>query len=337
MLDSNFSIEELIIDTILGEEALNKFRLGKLGTVLDQAVAEIMELSQYYTGEIRRKFEHSAAQAKAYALYYLPINFAKITALLTKLPPSFAAQQLQILDFGCGPGTGALAALQSLSNIGTLTLYDRSESMRLVAKSILTARGINANTTKFITDQENVYTSKYDLIILGNVLNEVTSDKLEFISKLNCSLNTNGIIIILEPALQYLTRQLMELRNRVISQTDLRPIYPCTHSAECPMLSNKEDWCHNELRWEIPRLVSEIDDRTGFNKHRVKYATLILQRGADSAGGSRIVSAPKKNKVGISFLGCEENGLKQVLIPKRELTPRLRKLALWDSFYDSVT
>jgi Mitochondrial small ribosomal subunit Rsm22 len=178
--------------------------------------------------------------------------------------------------------------------------------------------------------------SQFDIIILSNVVNELyEQDKLNFLSQLNNSLISNGLIIIIEPALQEITRSLMTLRNSLLqANTDLSMLFPCTHNNSCPMLlASKKDWCHVNLNWEEPNLVKQLDNLTGFNKHRIKFSVCVLQKNGIPTGGLRVVDVPSKNKTGWHNLLCGEKfyGVSSLSKSNRSLANKdFERLSIYD-------
>ena len=103
-------LETILAQTFLSEQALIQFQRGAIARKeLDPICKELMKLSQsYVTG---RPEGVDTRAARAYALYYAPINFYKMLHLLPHTAIEPQGQGLKILDFGCGPATASLAAL----------------------------------------------------------------------------------------------------------------------------------------------------------------------------------------------------------------------------------
>src|SRR5947208_17040115 len=60
------------------------------------------------------------ALRRAYLLYFLPVNAAKVASLLREMP-ALPARPLRVLDVGSGPGAGLLAVLDHLAQRGDAT------------------------------------------------------------------------------------------------------------------------------------------------------------------------------------------------------------------------
>ena len=359
--ESNLAqFQALLVKTILGSAAAEKLSQGRLpNQLLQPYVTELTTLSeQYVSGD---KFAPSISElaAAGYALYYAPINYAKMESLLQAIKGRLNKCPLRILDFGCGPATAGAVALDTLSNIAELHLVERSKQMLTLASNII---GSKLKTPVRVTKDANLSAdhTELDLIICANVLNELSPQQREtLLTELVARLNEDGVLLILEPALKQDTRDLMNTRDQLLKDhPDLSAIYPCTHSHPCPMLAeSKEDWCHRSLTWQRPGIVEQFDQLTGFNKHRIKFTALALQKHARSQptlpGHYRILTTPESGRTGISTVLCGpassgsassgpatssptgsiEGALLDLRIAKKDLTDEnrlLRRADQWD-------
>src|SRR5713226_4618118 len=87
----------------------------------DREVAEgVRALSRLFTKErdaLGSDYFADPALHRAYLLYFLPVNLAKVASLLREMP-ALPARPLRVLDVGSGPGVGALAVLDHLTQHG---------------------------------------------------------------------------------------------------------------------------------------------------------------------------------------------------------------------------
>src|SRR5207244_12364218 len=87
----------------------------------DREVAEgVRTLSRLFTKErnaLGSDYFADPALRRAYLLYFLPVNAAKVASLLQEMP-ALPARPLRVLDVGSGPGAGALAVLYHLAQRG---------------------------------------------------------------------------------------------------------------------------------------------------------------------------------------------------------------------------
>jgi hypothetical protein len=208
--------------------------------------------------------------------------------------------------------------------------------MRSVAARLLGARATSCPITWSVSDS---FAGKFDLIFAANVLNELSPQAaLTLLERLLDALSPDGALITLEPALLNTTRNHMALRDAVLAgHLDLNPLFPCTHRARCPMLPGEPtEWCHTDLMWEEPRLIRQIDELTGFNKHRPKFSAFIFTRASSIPPGIRIVRAVEKSKRGASAIGCSGDFFGELTLLKRFRTEGNRLFQKLGS-YDRIT
>jgi len=88
--------------------------------------------------------------------------------------------------------------------------------------------------------------------------------------------------------------------------------------------ANGADWCHGALRWSEPRVVRQLDEITGFNKHRAKYSAFVFARGEALRPGVRIVRDVEKTHRGGEGAGCGPGFYGPLILPKRNRTDENR-------------
>jgi ribosomal protein RSM22 (predicted rRNA methylase) len=266
-------------------------------------VEAIRGLSQAYTehqpGRTLTRRITTQREALAYALYYAPLNGEKVRRILPliTLPSALA----RVLDFGCGPGTAALTLLSHTATPLALSCVDSSVEMRQLAQKLLLAAP-NRSLQAQLAVTAQIPPGQFDLIMAANVFAELHEDEAErTVATLVAQLAAGGYLLLIEPGQQLHTRRLQRLRDTLLtSWPTLRPLFPCHHAAPCPMLQRSpEDWCHGTLEWEQPPLSRQLDQLLGFNKHRIKFAALLLQRDGALRPGYRVVTPPERTPRGI--------------------------------------
>jgi ribosomal protein RSM22 (predicted rRNA methylase) len=325
-------LETKVAELCLPEAAFKQYLQGKIS---DKYISEISQIllglsERYIKGD---KAIMSSAEVHAYALYYLPVNLAKIRFLLTQLRP-LSNKPLKLLDFGCGPGTAALACLQKFDQIQDVSLIDSSTACLEFAARIskIIAPKITIQKSTEITSLQQ---KDFDLIIAANVLNELSAEQREStLTNLLSLLAKDGQLLILEPASFDKTRQLMKDRDLLLSKnSEYSLIFPCTHSKPCPMLKDPENWCHGILparEWRSSELVGQIDTKLGFNKHRIKYSSLIFQNSSYSNSSAARVIRTSDNKSSAQI--CCQQGLINLHLKTIKDTQSKRSLKSSDNF-----
>lgn len=325
------------MDFLLPNSAKRQYQQGKIAKQELLPYAEQIEaMSTLYVGIQNVKL--SKKQVEAYALYYLPINFAKIAFLLKQNLQFKGQTPIRVLDFGCGPGTAALAACNTIKNPVAISLSDASSSCTSLASQLVNMYRKDASINTISNFSEEL-AKTFDLVIAANVISEVSeANRTQLINLLLNLVDDNGYLILLVPALKITSQQLMLARDYILkSYPEFFLTFPCSKQDACPMLKEGlDDWCHGELPhqfWEKTALVSQFDELLGFNKHRVKYSALILQRTArKTQSGYKIIRPSGKNH---PALLCGEKGLIRI-DPKGVKNSDFRRILKNGSSYQTV-
>jgi len=274
-----------------------------------QAVAELSWL--FTKGRIRlsREYLDDPDHAAAYLGYFLPVNLSKIQVLLDELPyETIVSEQsrMAVLDLGSGPGTGGLALLDWLhhravepagnlsvvavdSSAGALqqaediwSLY--CQKAKIVGASLKTCEGNLERSLSGLWSRPIGQGAPYDLIILANCLNELFTAAADpiaaragFVAALMPLLAPHGTMMIVEPALRDMSRDLHQVRDRLLQEKRCTVYSPCLHERGCPALANSDDWCHEERAWQAPAAIHAIDQEVGFIKDALKFSYLLLR------------------------------------------------------------
>jgi ribosomal protein RSM22 (predicted rRNA methylase) len=314
-------IEQHLVTMLLSTEAQAQYELGDIAKRELKPYVDLLRniSTAYVSHESGNKLASpidSRLAAAAYALYYTPINAAKLLYLIPRI--ICPNRPLRVLDFGSGPGTAGLALLAALDNPISLICIESSSCMRAIARQLLSpfsSEGL-ANSAliapklyELIIQEslDSLNEGSLDLVIAANVFAELQEGAAkETLTKLARLVSDSGSLLLLEPGQQKHTRRLMALRDYLIeSDATLTPVFPCLRNDPCPMLKASEsDWCHGTIEWNQPPLSRQLDDLLGFNKHRIKYSSFIFQRGASVAPGFRVLTPPIKTRAGIEALLC---------------------------------
>jgi len=271
---------------------------------LAQAVAELSHLFTKGRAALPDKYLDDASRRAGYLAYFLPVNLAKVQALLDELPADTlrtpADKPLHVLDVGSGPGTGALAVLdwlqaQHISRAAEIVAVDQSQpalrdAERLWGEYTKTA-GVKSATlvpiktdldkSRWLEDLRARRPEGFDLIVAANVLNEVGDDseyRTDFAEGLLSLLAPHGSLIVMEPALRDTSRSLLQVRDALVAKQACTIYSPCLHENPCPALVKKDDWCHEERPWTPPAIVAAIDREVGFIKDALKFSYVILRK-----------------------------------------------------------
>jgi SAM-dependent methyltransferase len=268
-------------------DLLDRYRAERGGSVAEAADG-VRELSAMFNGVTPRRPGYLAAQRlrRAYVHYYLPVNAEKVARVLREMDAYAPAREKpRVLDFGCGPGTAAIAALLQRP-VADLVLVDVVDEALDDARWFCEALGVTPRTLHEPPDE------KFDLILAANVFSE-------HLAPLEERLTDRGYLVVIEPALKESTRRLMKWRDDAVAR-GFRIAAPCLGTARCPMLEREDLWCPQDVAWPRPAAVAEIDRRVGLTKESLKYSyAVITKQGrtlADREGDFRVVSNLHKEK-----------------------------------------
>ena len=312
--------------------------------MLCQSVAELSRLFTKDRSERKRGYLDEASLRAGYLAYFLPVNLAKVQALLDELPADQlcrpADRPLRVLDVGSGPGTGALAVLDWMQqrteravevvavDEALPALREAEQLWRAYAQSsgshsaILTCGHVNLERAGSLETCK--LEGPFELIVMANALNELwrgardpIGSRVTFVRGLLDLLVPHGTVMLIEPALRDTSRDFHLVRDRLLEAGACTVYSPCLHDGPCPALVKADDWCHEERPWTPPPIVSEIDQVVGFIKDALKFSYVILRKdGKTIAPRSpdvfRVVSELREMKGEKRAWLCNETGRPEI-------------------------
>ena len=310
---------------------------------LKSLAANVSKLSSLLTKDresLPAAYLRDAGLRSAYVRYYLPTNMQKVHLALTDLSlhaELLSKDRLRVLDLGAGPGTALLGLLAFFDQrpqppaLACVAVDRVAENLRVAEELFAAYRTnnvIDASLKTIRADVEGVaglFGGFFDLIILSNVLNELypfDEDRIErraglVKTLLDRFLAESGSCIVIEPALRETSRELLQVRDGLLTK-GVSVYAPCLMAKNCPALTNPKDWCHEDIPWDPPALIKEIDRLTGLRKDSLKFSYLVLRKDGRSLtdlfgrDSFRVVSEPLVTKGKIEFYICGAKGRKLV-------------------------
>ncbi|MBI2975114.1 MAG: methyltransferase domain-containing protein [Deltaproteobacteria bacterium] len=296
----------------------------------------VAEMSAYFTSErvhLPKNYLNKKELRAGYLLYFVITNFLKVKFCLNEIKAAGRFKDnkiIKFLDLGSGPGTASFAAADMWRDSPQtleITAVDQNTNSLHDAKHIFAEyAGKNASLKTIFANLHNKNISyvlkreRFDIAIASNFFNEIGDVQKQAFLAENVVLNhltENGVLIIIEPALRWTTRNLMKLRDQIIEDrpSSLTILAPCLHGYKCPMLrSNNRDWCHIYLEWHRPKIIEELDKLIGNRKDYLKFSYLIISPScrlpiSPSPQVWRVVSAPMRSHGKIEILLCSSKGL----------------------------
>ena len=224
-----------------------------------------------------------------YLLYYWPISFYEVSAILYELKTRAVLPDINsVLDLGSGPGPASFAA----QTFGAMraSLVDKSKRALAMASAIAAKgrrKNLNLEIIEYCASIEDFCAPKgesYDLIIAANSLNELWADspdgilrRRDLVLRFLPNLQPEGILIIVEPSAHYTSIPLLELRDSLLAADlngfSLACLGPCPHSFACPMLDQVKKPCFSEWQWNLPPSVRELADCAGLDRDLSRVVT----------------------------------------------------------------
>jgi ribosomal protein RSM22 (predicted rRNA methylase) len=288
---------------------------------------------------------------QAYLLYFVPSNLTKIHIPLRELflhPKGILSKErLRILDIGSGPGTASLGVLEFFSQRETRPLLqftavdqvgENLKDAENLFRSWRDKAGIDASLRTIKSEVERTMDrlsgDRYDIIILSNVLNELSHGDEDRIAKRTTFLKNiltrflmyDGSCVVIEPALRETSRELLMIRDG-LREEGFHIYSPCLGGGACSALANPKDWCHEDVPWDPPEIVQEIDDHIGLRKDSLKFSYLVLRKDGlslkDIHGerSFRVVSEPLVSKGKMEFYICGKGGRRLITRLDKNRTP----------------
>jgi SAM-dependent methyltransferase len=229
----------------------------------------------------------------AYLLFYWPVSYAQCSWILEDLALRGIrpVRGASALDLGCGPGP--LSCALSDAGFGTVIACDESkkalDTFGTLARGHVTCRTLPWDARSLVLPPGAA--GKFGCVSFGHVLNELfpgDEDRLEKRARLVEAaagrLVDDGFVLIIEPALLGTSRDLLALRDLLVSRG--YPVFsPCLYRFPCPALLKEDGTCHASSRWELPVMVRDLAKAAGIHKDELKMTCLVLgKKGAQWPG-----------------------------------------------------
>jgi hypothetical protein len=263
-----------------GKSGIHSGLVGARGLVGKDYLAQ-PELRQEYEAEIAPRTEEA------------------LRRILAKVPLS---PPRRVLDFGAG--TGAAGRV----------IRDLFHSTELVAVDRVAGPGILvADVTR--GPRPSGVSGRFDVIIAAHLLNELGT-RLDVDGRAAlvagwCRelLESEGLCILIEPALRETSRALLGVRDRLLA-SGLAVIAPCLFQGPCPALARERDWCHDSAEVLVA------------GRSRVDFSYLVIghTRPPQDATRYRVVSDPLKDKGRLRLFLCGASGRHQIMLLDRDRT-----------------
>ncbi len=165
----------------------------------------------------------------------------------------------------------------------------------------------------------------FDLVFVGHLLSELDVGEepgaraIRHAAWLQALLRHHvaptGSLVVVEPALRDRTRHLHRIHDAIVASGGFTVFAPCTHSSACPALPDERDWCHEDLRVDLPPWLVPVARAAGLRHEGLTFSYLVLRRDGETLGHLaaaphanllRVVSDPIKSKGRLDAFLCGE-------------------------------
>jgi len=275
----------------------------------------------------------SSLDMAAYAATRFPATYAAITAALRAVAeqrPGWEPRSL--LDLGAGMGAGLWAAARVWPSLERFSALDAEPRMIETGRDLCReSRNVALRSTRWTrTDVAHVERFEpHDVVLISYVLGELNSEEIH--SLLERAWNAAQVLVIVEPGTKAGYRRVRDA-GETLRALGGHAIAPCPHEPPCQV--SEDDWMHFSVR--LPRnRIHRMAKGAELNYEDEKFSYVALTREAVNTGYSRILRHPQIRKGHIYLQLCTPDGIKTVVVSKRERERfnRARK-AEWGDVFD---
>lgn len=276
------------------------------------------------------------AQALGYAALMLPATYTQLRgafgAAAARIPGWSPAS---MLDLGSGPGTALWAAAAQWPTLRALTAWEREPALIALGREL--ARGSESTTLRDahweradLRRPDQPPARRYDLVVLGHVLNELPPDLRGAVVARAWEL-TGGMLVVVEPGASALFTVVRAARDQLLA-AGAHTIAPCPHDQPCPLAG---DWCHFPQRLMRPDFQRRARGAPSpWEDSKFSYAAMA-RFAPDHPIWGRVIREPTSNKAYAAATLSTQAGIVryQALKRHREAYRGIRELA-WGAALD---
>jgi len=250
----------------------------------------------------------------AYLLFFWPVSYVQAHYILK----THSIRPKSVLEVGSG--AGPLGAACADLYISEITFADRNPMILKLARDLAGQKRLKTQTLVWNPNKPLPKAlPRFDLITFQHVLNELWQNDADRINKhvnlvksLASRLSPEGRLLFIEPAMTATSRDLLLLRNRLLS-AGLYIEAPCLFDQACPAVEKANDTCHMDFRWSPPGFLKNSIKSAGFQKKELKMTYFIFRTQPVTTSSDRrifrIVSDRMLSKNGkIRFIACHQDG-----------------------------
>lgn len=294
---------------------------------LAQAANELSDNYRFRQGG-PQKFISTAAHRIAYVATRMPATYAAIRKVLQEIRLPVTS----LLDLGAGPGTAAWAAIETFSELQTITLLERDQELMALGKSFAGQSEHEALRTAEWRAQDLTLMPPlppHDLVICSYALGELPKKIALAIAQAAWQTATQTLVLI-EPGTMKGFTLIRALRDELIRNGG-HLLAPCPHANVCPMPEN--DWCHFAARVERSALHRHLK-AGALSYEDEKFSYVVITKHPIKSASARILRRPQVQSGFVQLSLCSAEGLQNTTISRRNKDEfkRARKAAWGDAW-----
>lgn len=234
---------------------------------------DVLRLSDFYIhNHGARTPWNEPSSLRAYSVYFLPLNVARLQAVWGEVQRFIPQQQInEIWDFGSGLGaTHWMLEDQDFLSPRKLVCIEADE------KAIECHWSLKTKTVCRWKPEFNLPVKPGP-----NAMAVFSYSFLEMHERLP-PLENFAHIVIVEPSFKDTGRTLMQWRSNWI-QAGFTPLAPCTHSLTCPLLAHSgKDWCHQRILVKPATRFEQLQQHLPMKNFSLTYSYLLMSQMIES-------------------------------------------------------
>jgi ribosomal protein RSM22 (predicted rRNA methylase) len=295
-----------------------------------QWMSQARALSERYRGERgedRQPLARGKSAALGYAALVLPAAYAQLSGAMSALAERAPRwQPASILDIGSGPGTALWAAAERWPSVKAITAWEREPAFIELGQRLARASehaSVSGARWQQVTLGGRLpsATPKYDLVVIGHVLNELGADLRREVVDFAWE-HCDGVLLIVEPGTSAAFPIVKEAREQLLAQ-GAKTLAPCAHDRECPLVG---DWCHFPQRLHRPAFQRRAKEGSaGWEESKFSYAAMARFPPDETIWG-RLIHQPQVHKGYVELPVSSREGIVHPRLPRRDRS-RFRQAA----------
>lgn len=267
MIERSFAFPEVLGDQIKDLIEREGYSLSQ-----PQHIAQaVMDVSDHFQSSSRRQTPWATPSHRvAYLAYFLPLNFLRLSALFFEARRVSFPLADHVFDFGSGPGTAHLAAINSSwLHDQAWTHVEISTQAQTLHKHIL-GPDLSTMAGHQWTHQMPARVPRKSALVASYSLNELEGRPDWF--------HQFDHLVLLEPSTMEIARRLMSLREQLI-KGGYFVWAPCTHQAHCPLLKHSQrDWCHDRIVAHLPPWFDALEEFLPMKNRTLTFSYLLMSK-----------------------------------------------------------